>query len=59
MPDKLGPRVPADPGRAARNRRTVADVVRRRDPALTRAAAAELAVPCRSRRAARNGRAAR
>jgi hypothetical protein len=33
----LGPRVPADPQRAARNRRNLADLVRKHDPVLLEA----------------------
>jgi hypothetical protein len=50
-------RVPADPERAERNRETVRDLVRRRDPVLAKALDLELPVLAERPRAARAARA--
>jgi hypothetical protein len=47
---KLGPKVPADPERAERNREAVRQLVMRHDPVLVRAVAAERVARLRAAR---------
>lgn len=56
MPDRLGPRVPADALRAARNRLAVRRLVLRSDPVLATAAGREVAARDRERRRSRSRR---
>jgi hypothetical protein len=55
MPEKLGPKVPADPARAARNRETVRRLVLKRDQVLVLAAGPVIGEANRAAGRARRG----